>query len=49
MGSKERVVTFEELMNIDDEVVTMEFGTQNTAESVLGIILHKVHCVDKPL
>lgn len=43
MGSKEREVTFEELMNIDDEeeFVTMEFGTQNTADSVLGIILHR--------
>ena len=45
MGSKEREVTFEELINIDDkeEFVTMEFGTQNTAGSVLEIILHKVH------
>lgn len=43
ISSTEREVTFDELLDINDEeeFVTMEYGTQDTANSSLGIILHR--------
>ncbi len=43
ISSTDREIAFEELMNIndEDEFVTMEYGTQNRADSYLAIILHR--------